>query len=45
MNDIMKIVYKVLIDSNVSHHEFVLINNVLKESDDMKGEITNSNDK
>ena len=45
MNDIMKMVYKVLIDSNVSHHEFVLINNVLKESDDMKGEITNSNDK
>ena len=39
------LVYKVLIDSNISHHEFVLINNVLKESYDMKGEITNSNDK
>ena len=39
------LVYKVLIDSNIGHHEFVLINNVLKESYDMKGEITNSNDK
>ena len=30
-----------LIDSNVSHDEFVLINNVLKEYDDMKEKIKN----
>ena len=28
-----------LIDSNISHNEFVLINNMLKEFDDMKEEI------
>ena len=27
-----------LIDSNISHDEFVLINNVLKENDEMKEE-------
>ena len=36
---------KALIDSNVSHDEFVLINNLLKEFYDMKEEIKNSNDK
>ena len=35
---------KVLINSNISHDEFVLINNVPKEFDDMKEEIKNSND-
>ena len=30
---------KALIDSNISHDEFVLINNVLKDSHDMKEEI------
>ena len=39
------LISKALIDSNISHDEFVLINNVLKESYDMKEEITNSNDK
>ena len=34
-----------LIDSNISHNEFVLINNVPKEFDDIKEEIKNSNDK
>ena len=34
-----------LIDSNISHDEFVLINNVPKEFDDMKEEIKNCNDK
>ena len=35
---------KVLINSNISYDEFVLINNVPKEFDDMKEEIKNSND-
>ena len=30
-----------MIDSNISHDEFVLVNNVLKEYDDMKEEIQN----
>ena len=29
------LISKDLIDSNISHDEFVLINNLLKESDDM----------
>ena len=33
---------KALIGSNISHDEFVLINNVLKEYNDMKEEIKNS---
>ena len=36
---------KTLINSNISHDEFVLINNVLKEIYDMKEEIKNSNNK
>ena len=32
-------------DSNISLDEFVLINNVPKEFDDIKNEIKNSNDK
>ena len=36
---------QVLIDSNISHDEFVLTNNVLKEFNEMKEEIENSNDK
>ena len=36
---------KALIDSNISHNEFVLINSVLKEFDDIKEEIKNYNDK
>ena len=36
---------KALINSNISHDEFVLINNVLKEIYDMKEEIKNSNNK
>ena len=35
------LIYKALIDSVISHHEFVLINNVRKEYDDMKEEIKN----
>ena len=37
------LISKALIDSNISHDEFVLINNVLKESYDMKEEIKNFN--
>ena len=37
------LIYKALIDSNISHDEFVLINNVLKEPYDMKEEIKNFN--
>ena len=32
---------KALIDWNISHNEFVSLNNVLKEYDDMKEEIKN----
>ena len=39
------LISKTLTDSNVSHNEFVLINNMLKESYDMKEEIKNSNNK
>ena len=44
-NTIDALISKALIDSNISHDEFVLINNVLNEYDDMKEEIKNSNDK
>ena len=36
LNSIEVLISKALIDSNVSHDEFVLINNVLKEFYDMK---------
>ena len=39
------LISKALIDSNIGHDQFVLINNVLKEFYDMKEEIKNSNDK
>ena len=34
-----------LIDSSISHDEFVSVNTMLKEYDDMKEEIKNSNNK
>ena len=34
-----------MVNSNVDHDEFVSVNNVLKEYDDMKEEIKNSNSK
>ena len=37
------LIYKALIDSNISHDESTLINNVLKQFYDMKEEIKNSN--
>ena len=36
---------KTLIDSNTSHNEFVLINNILKKIYDIKEEIKNSSGK
>ena len=44
-NRIEFLISKALIDSNISHDEFVLINNVLKEFYDIKEEITSFNDK
>ena len=35
------LISKALIDSSISHDEFVLINDVLKEYDNMKEEIRN----
>ena len=37
------LISKSLTDSNISHDEFVLINNVLKEYEKMKEEIKNTN--
>ena len=41
LNRIEILISKSLIDSNISHDVFVLINNVLKESEKMKEEIQN----
>ena len=41
LNFIETLILKALIDSNISHDQFFLINNVLKEYDDMKEEIRN----
>ena len=45
LNSAEIIICKTLIDSNISHDEFVLINNVLKQFYDMKEETKNSNGK
>ena len=45
LNSIEFLISKALIYSNISHDEFVLINNVLKELYDTKEGIKNSNDK
>ena len=45
LNSIEVLIFRDLIDSNVSHDEFFLINNELKEFYDMKEEIENSNNK
>ena len=45
LNHIKVSTSKALIDSNTSHDESVLINNVLKEFYDMTEEIKDSNDK
>ena len=41
LNNMEVLISKVLVDSNISHYEFVLINNVLREYDNMKEEIKN----
>ena len=45
LNSVEVLIFKVLIDSNISHDEFVLINNVPEEFDGMKEETKNSDDK
>ena len=45
LNSIGALISQALIDSNISHDEFVLINNMLKEFFDMKEEIKNFNNK
>ena len=41
LNRIEELISKALNDSNMRHNEFVLMNNVLKEYDDMKEKINN----
>ena len=41
LNSIEVLFFEALIDSNISHDGYALINNVLKEYDDMKKEIKN----
>ena len=41
LNSIEVLISKALIDSNISHDEFVLINSVLKEYDEIKEGIQN----
>ena len=41
LNSIEVLISKALIDLNIGHDEFILVNNVLKEYDDMKKEIKN----
>ena len=43
LNSIEVLISKALIDSNISHDEFVLISSVLKEYGDIKEEIKNLN--
>ena len=43
LNNIEVLISKALIDSNIIHDEFVLINNIRKEYDEMKKEIKNLN--
>ena len=45
LSSIEVLISKALINSNISHNEFVLINNALKEFYDMKEEIKISNNK
>ena len=45
LDSVEQLISEALIDSNFSYDEFVSINNVQKEYDDMKEEIKNSNEK
>ena len=42
LNRIEVLISKALIDSVINHNEFVLINNVIKEYEEIKEEIKNS---
>ena len=44
LNSLEVLISKALINLNISHAKLVLINKVLKELDDIKKEIKNSND-
>ena len=39
LNSTEVLISKALINSYISHHNFVLVNNVLREQDDLKGNI------
>ena len=43
LNTIEVLIFKALIELNVSHNKFVLINNVLKEYKDTKEKLENPN--
>ena len=43
LNNLEVLIFKAVIDSNISHDEFVLMNNELKQYDDTKEEIENLN--
>ena len=45
LNNMEVLISKALIDTNISHDEFVLINHMLKVIYNMKEETENSNDK
>ena len=45
LNNVEVLISKALINLNISHDEFVLINSLLKEYHDMKEEIKTSNNK
>ena len=45
MSTAQVLISKDLIDLDIRHDEFMSVNNVLKENDDVKEEIKNSNDK
>ena len=45
LNSIELLISKALVDSNIIHDEFILINNMLKEFYDMKKEIKKFNNK
>ena len=41
LNSLEILISEALMDSNINHDEFILINNVLKKYDDVKEEIKN----
>ena len=45
LNSVEVLIFKALNDSNTSHDEFILINNVMKEFYNIEEEVENSNDK